>query len=201
MSHLSIIGLFAIPLVKTRFSQDQVAMLKACAEDLNPVTRQTNNTNLLSLPVFKDLLEEAEGLIQPYLNNVLSIDGVGKVTQSWANLSREGEGHHRHTHQNSMVSAVYYLKAHPGSSITFHRQTVEPAAFTLLPAMRPNKSQFAQSDVEINVETGDFLMFPSYLPHSVSPNFTGEDRWSLAMNAVTTGVVGGKMSKLTLEGK
>lgn len=201
MTNPSLIGLFPIPVVRARIMRDPEAMLAACAADLNPVTRQTNNTDILKLPLFSEFLQEAEGLIQLYFSNILSIAGTGKITQSWANLSREGEGHHRHTHQNSMVSAVYYMKAPAGSSITFHRQTIEPSGFTLLPTMLPNKSSFMASEESIFVDTGDFVIFPSYLPHSVSPNFSGDDRWSLAMNAVTTGVIGGKMTRLTLEEK
>ncbi len=201
MTNPSLIGLFPIPIVRAKILRDPEAMLAACAADLNPVTRQTNSTDILRLPQFSDLLGEVEGLIQLYFSNILSIAGTGRITQSWANLSREGEGHHRHTHQNSMVSAVYYLKAPPGSSITFHRQNVESSGFTLLPTMLPDKSSFCAQEESIFVDTGDFMIFPSYLPHSVTPNFSGEDRWSLAMNAVTIGDIGGKMSKLTLEGK
>ena len=41
-------------------------------------------------------------------------------TQSWVNITRPGEFHHRHSHQNSIISGIFYLNSVKNDNVNFY---------------------------------------------------------------------------------
>ncbi|NBP15841.1 hypothetical protein EBU95_15865 [bacterium] len=117
------------------------------------------------------------------------------ITQSWVNINNPGRSHHSHKHTNSFISGVYYVKAKKEMhSITFSREMADPIRF---PSREYNK--FNSLEWTYTVETGDLILFPSYLNHSVSPNIDNEDRISLGFNSFLKGKIGDDNVSFNLE--
>lgn len=186
---LTLENLFPTPLARTRLNHDVSSLIASISDDLHPIKGQTNNTHLLDLPQFQSLRNEILPLLNSFMRDILRIDGDTHITQSWANRNEPGQSHHEHSHPNSFVSAVFYLQAPEGSSITFHRST-NNNTYTMMPAKLEGDNGYTSPTIEMPVETNDFIMFPSYLIHSVGPNAFEVDRWSLALNCVTSNVIG-----------
>lgn len=182
--------LFPIPVAVVRLDHDVAPLLAAVAGDLIPGKNQTKNTYLLNSPEFSSLRADLNKYLRVYMQEVLCIAGEPHITQSWANKSHPGEGHHIHQHPNSFVSASFYLAAPEGSSILFHKAVENTSTYTMRPATTGQTSVFTEPVCELPVQTNDLVMFPSYVLHSVAPNPLEVDRWSLALNCVTADLIG-----------
>lgn len=144
---------------------------------------------VLNLPQFAKLKEYIEKFSTRYFREVLNIDSDAIVTQSWINASKPGEHTHYHVHPNSFGSGVLYLSVSgQNAGITFHKSPVHSghSGYILQPKTNgaPPTSEFFW------VRTGDLIIFPSYLPHSVPKNPTDQVRWSLAFNTLTKECIG-----------
>lgn len=114
------------------------------------------------------------------------------ITQCWLNINRPGDRHHRHHHPNSYVSGVYYLDASPDcGAITFHR----PGLVELEPA-RTRGTTFTFDQWKETPRSGQLLLFPSRLEHSVDPNLSSKDRLSISFNTMFRGVVGSHLQRV-----
>jgi uncharacterized protein (TIGR02466 family) len=111
----------------------------------------------------------------------LRIDGqVFEVTGCWATVLAKGAAHKIHSHPNNFLSGVYYVRVDPGGdSINFH----DPRSQTRI--MRPPVWELTAENTDqvvVRVTTGNLLMFPSYLEHSVDANMSEEERISVSFN-------------------
>ena len=103
-----------------------------------------------------------------------------EVTGCWANVSAKGASHAIHTPPNNFLSGVYYVQTWPGAD-TVNCHDPRSQASVLRPAVTELTSQNTDQ-VVVKVRNGTLLMFPSYLPHSVSPSETNELRISVSFN-------------------
>ncbi len=106
------------------------------------------------------------------------------LSACWANVSAPGAGHRMHSHPNNFLSGVYYVQVQPGAdTINFH----DPRPQTGI--IRPPVTALTAANTDqvvVRVAAGTLLLFPSWLPHSVDPNASGELRVSLSFNAMFT---------------
>lgn len=109
-----------------------------------------------------------------------------RITQSWINYTKKDQFHHKHTHANSFISGVFYVNANKDTDrIHFHNE--EHKAFDILArelTILNSRSWWYP------VETGDLILFPSSLWHSVEVVNTDTTRASLAFNTFPVGYVG-----------
>ena len=131
-----------------------------------------------------------------YAHELLKIKETTKfcITQSWVNYNPPGSFHHRHWHANSIFSGTYYFtKNNP--KIFFDRPQAITGGF---------EHEYKQIDMlncsDFSIEPFQYcsLFFPSYLPHSVEPNLTKEDRVSLSFNTFMRGSMGTDFRKTHL---
>ena len=103
-----------------------------------------------------------------------------KLSNMWAIINKKGGFNERHHHGNSSISAAYYLRApNECGDIVFYDP--RPAPIYSHPiASKPNKLN-AQVN-SIAPKEGLLVMFPSYLDHSVNPNFSEEERIVISFN-------------------
>ncbi len=108
-----------------------------------------------------------------------------RITQSWFNYSEKGQWHHKHAHQNSLVSGVFYLNTNPDDKIYFHRSGWQQLKFV------PKEWNVYNADSWwFEAVTGRLVLFPSSLEHNV-PAVTGEDvRISMSFNTFPVGIMG-----------
>lgn len=136
----------------------------------------------------KKLVEEAlqDYLIQIY--NPINPDNIKLVvTQSWLNFTDKTQYHHKHHHHNSIISGCLYINARKESdSIMFtKRATGEPWQIQAL-----EQNYFNCNEFTVPVETGDIVLFPSNLTHSVPQTNHDYTRISLAFNSFWDGELG-----------
>lgn len=86
----------------------------------------------------------------------------------------------QHTH-SEVLSGVFYLNIPPESGKLV---LVNPGMNSLWSgcALTENKNQFTGENIKIEPEEGGFVLFPSYLPHSVETNNHDDERISISFN-------------------
>lgn len=201
MQHIKnedIIALFPIPIAKVPVPAGidftkEIEILKALEltnteADNAYVHHRSVKSYVLDLDQLKDLKLYIESRISEFMKGVMSHEYPGQLTQSWTNLNKSGQGTHLHSHGNSIISAVFYMDVPEGAVLRFHKgPSVSGRLWTMEPAVNSEAARenfFAYDWIDIPVVSGDLIMFPSYLQHSVPPNPTDFDRWTLAVNAV-----------------
>jgi uncharacterized protein (TIGR02466 family) len=105
------------------------------------------------------------------------------VYQMWANKTPQGGYVDSHLHGNMPFTAVLYIKASPDQGNLFLENPMDTVLMTQ--PIGPNvKYPIGE---EISVNSGDLVMFPGYIKHSVKPNTSTEDRLVLAFNIASKG--------------
>ncbi len=194
MNKVGILDLFPIPVAATLLELDNTPYLNAVGPMIAG-SHQSSDTYILDKPEFAALRRVLLMFANSFMQKVLCVDGTARITQSWVNKNEPARDHAKHRHPNSIASGVYYLDVPEGSSIVFHRSEAGNG-FALQPAYTKDLNSYVNDTMEVGVATGGLIIFPSYLWHSVPPNLSDKDRWSLAFNCVTEAHLGDK-SKLT----
>lgn len=105
------------------------------------------------------------------------------IKAAWFNINKKGAFNRKHTHPWCMFSGVYYVKTpeNCGDLIIDDPRAVE--VHNPLPDVDKTKLPiFFKPAVSIKPVAGRLYIFPSYVPHSVDPNESDEDRISIAFN-------------------
>jgi uncharacterized protein (TIGR02466 family) len=147
----------------------------------------TQHQNVLELECFVELKNEILKNIDSYFKNIIDSSKTIQpyITNSWVNVSTTGNTHHKHSHNNSLISGVTYLYIEDSSdSIVFYNDRYSHIK------IYPNNYNFYNSDSwRVPVKTNDILLFPSYLNHGVDECKTNK-RISLAFNVFFKGDIG-----------
>jgi len=108
------------------------------------------------------------------------------VDSYWMNINRKNDLNMSHVHPGSVLSAAYYVKS-VGSDeqgcITFEKNYnsvfIESSQFKI----KPNTpTSFLSQEYALPPIEGRLYLFPSSLPHHVSPNLMSNDRVSISFN-------------------
>lgn len=118
-----------------------------------------------------------------------------RVTQSWLNYSKPGQFHHKHEHPNSFVSGCFYVNANPETDkIYFHRD-----AYQQIKLLPKEWNLYNSETWWLPVATGELILFPSSLTHSVDTVQGDDVRVSLAFNTFPVGAVGDELDLTGLD--
>jgi uncharacterized protein (TIGR02466 family) len=185
-------NLFPTPVAK--FTLDRAFT----TEELDFVDQQPTHSNMgnttsddryvLTHKTMAPVYDFVKSCVGTYLQNIYAPknDVSLRVTQSWLNYSKPGEWHHRHAHPNSFVSGVLYMKAVKDSDkIYFYNET-----YRSIELPTENYNLYNSRSWWLPVETGDLMLFPSSLTHSVEKVQADQTRVSLAFNTFLVGYVG-----------
>ena len=111
-----------------------------------------------SLELFRDMLKPHQALVIPH-----ELLGYEK-NEFWFNAATNGESTGMHNHnEHAILSGVFYLKIPKNSANLFFKSG-------------------KNNDLEMEVETGKMILFPSELDHYVPLNKSSETRISLSFN-------------------
>jgi len=111
------------------------------------------------------------------------------TTFGWINSNLKGDFNEPHTHPGSSWAGVYYIKQKPGmGSIVFTRH--ENFSFARMGVesevaweeSRRCKDEQFKLDYEYTPKESEFILFPSWLEHKVTPNQLDEERLNIAFN-------------------
>lgn len=109
-----------------------------------------------------------------------------EITQMWANQQVDGSVHPPHTHANSVLSGVYYLKSTSNTSGT---QFFDPRAQAkVLIPRRANQNMDNSHMYQVPSSTGSGVIFPSWLQHWVPTNT--DERITISWNIIVRGNYG-----------
>ena len=102
------------------------------------------------------------------------------ITEMWAIINKPNDFNVVHTHPNSYLSAAYYAKAPKNGGKFVIENPLDVARHSHPKEIK--KTEFNIKVAEQEVEEGELLIFPAYLPHKVSDNKSKEDRVVISFN-------------------
>ena len=120
----------------------------------------------------KDSIQNRFALIlQKYILKVFQNNGWKtenkniRIKEMWAIINKTGDFNVIHTHPNCYLSAAYYVKA-PEKCGRFQIENPNIAKKNYYPEIK-TKNELNLEVAGIEIEEGDLLIFPGYLPHKV----------------------------------
>ena len=162
-------------------------------EFFHPVRNDLTKTSFLlndsRLQRVKNFLDER---MKNYIENVVEIENEFVMTQSWSTITKKGENHHSHSHHNSIFSLVFYVSSEGEKSgnLVFdfgHSRLMERMNFTY---DVKNYNGFNAGEWDYVVNTGDIVLFPSWVRHQTRENTSDKDRIIIGANYFINGIVG-----------
>ena len=188
----------AIGMMRNIFlTDDEIEFLKTKSLGPNDKNFSSEEQFLLNYENLTRIKRILQACLERYYQHVyMPFDGAKiKITQSWINLSKKGQGHHYHQHSNSFISGCLYVRANKDHhKIQFHK--ISPNQL-LVAEIGVNK--YNSHDWTFDVGAGDLIIFPSYIYHSVPNNTVDEDRVSLCFNSFIDGQFAPELSPLGLK--
>ena len=103
-----------------------------------------------------------------------------RIKEMWAIINKKENFNVIHIHPNCYLSSAYYVKASKDCG-EFIAENPNLAKRYVYPEI-VNKNELNVETARINIEEGDLLLFPSYLPHKVGKNKSGDDRIVISFN-------------------
>jgi len=201
----SIEGIFATPIYRAKLENIPLDFQQMVQKYINEGMIKnygnyvSTDTQVLDQPDSKEIKKFIQFHLENYYKTVFgdtSTKTKKVITQSWLNMNRKNEYHHEHTHQNSIVSGVFYINTSQEDVIKFINFKYDQINVYDTDA---EPTPFNSIETPFKVSTGDLLMFPSSTYHSVP--IIKEDkniRISMAFNTFIRGTVGenNKMTEL-----
>ena len=177
-------------------SEDPTRELLKLVRDLDKsnrnVTLEYRDNNILNMdhPGPNWLRSEVNQSVIDYLRTIGIDYPVNWQIHAWANINRKGDYHDTHNHPHSYLSGTYYLKVPAPSKAERNRSDVRPSHITFYDP-RPginmnsiNKDPYVDPEHTILPQSGQLLMWPSFLNHFVHPNLSDETRITISFNIV-----------------
>lgn len=192
-----LIQLFPTPLFIGKYSRDMSKELEfiknleyrdkgAPEYKGDALNHQSKETFLFDYPELSEIERFCRLHLEYYVENVLQCKDKLFITQCWSNITRKGERHHEHTHPNSIVSGVFYFQNNSKlPPIQFRRNDYHQISLDI-----GKHNNFNSATFLLPAESGELLLFPSTLTHSVLSNESDEDRISIAFNTFSKGSLG-----------
>lgn len=168
--------------------------------------KRSGDISILDRPVLKDIRSWIQSKLDEYRDTVFCPDKQISIypTISWLTFSAADQPHHAHWHTNSILTGVFYMQTDNMqqdcleilySGVGFSGKSLIHIENTNNPTMWHCRK------VRVPVETGDLLLFPSYVDHGVPSVMSREKyRISLAFNTWINGEIGSPelLNKLVL---
>ncbi len=196
-----ILRLFSAPLYKTHIgiNNDEKEILmgeKKWVGQEDNILIQSESDQILNLDGIERIKNEINKHIKKYIKSIISPledDTEFIITQSWLNIINDGF-HHKHRHQNSIISGAFYVNTTMKDFIEFD----SPLApfWDMLSVSSKELNEFNSVNYREFVHSGQLVIFPSYLTHGVPGRFKtkgikSQPRCSLAFNTFPVGRLGG----------
>tara|TARA_R110002073_G_scaffold284896_1_gene449220 strand:+ start:32 stop:685 length:654 start_codon:yes stop_codon:yes gene_type:complete len=126
------------------------------------------------------LVEQITAYINNYCAQITEINDL-TVGNLWVNINPPGTYNRTHDHQNSVLSAVYYVDAEGSNIGDFTIERDDNMEFF---AGKYKGSPIMQMCLPITPLTNFLFVLPSWVYHSVEANLERHDRISIAINFV-----------------
>ncbi len=124
-----------------------------------------------------------------YVTKHLQIQNQFYLTQSWTAINHKGDAHHPHIHPNCVFSCVYYVQANSGDlQIRMPVSRIQEGYNLSYKVLQENI--FNSRTINLQVKTGDMVIFPGWCEHQALPNEDDAPRIILGTNYFLTGTFG-----------
>jgi uncharacterized protein (TIGR02466 family) len=144
--------------------------------------------DILNLPEFAELKKICTNGLKEYFYGLMNVvdDTEIYITESWLNMTVQGEVHHRHWHPNSIVSGVLFLQTDldAGGEIMFITNKYETLEFDVNGANLYNSKSWSLPPLP-----GSMVLFPSSQEHLVEQYKGNTPRISLSFNSFVKGSI------------
>jgi uncharacterized protein (TIGR02466 family) len=163
----------------------------------------TENKYVLEDENLKELKNNIMEKVNDFVYNILKISKKQKfnLENSWINKHMINDWAQEHSHSNSILSGVYYIKTNENSgNICFHKDKNYINLF--YPSINfsyEEENHINCSSLQFQPKEGTLLIFPSHLSHSVLTNINTNIRYSLAFNLFVKGKFGELETSLELK--
>lgn len=172
------------------FTQDEMSCMMSFKDQVRDNGSNTKDLYILEQTRLADIKALCHQALQDYLRQVynpINPDYIEmKITHSWLNFSKKDQFHYKHTHHNSILCGVLYIDAIKEKDTIIFTKADSGENWQVQPK---EENPFNMHDVPFSVCTGDLVVFPSNLTHSV-PMIGREGRLSLAFNSFFNGSIG-----------
>lgn len=173
------------------FTQDELDCILDYKYDVRENTGNitTNDVFVLENPRLSNLKRLVNESLNDYLKQIYHpINDVKLLTTiSWLNFTDKTQYHHKHCHHNSIVSGCLYINARRESDCIVFTRRATGENWQIQPN---NYNAFNSNEFSVPVNTGDLVLFPSNLIHSVPKTDHDYMRISLAFNSFFSGELG-----------
>ena len=198
-----VISMFPTLVWKTQFKTKFYETInKSIVKKLNEMTKSIpklipdeswqSEQTLHTLEEFQELFASVNSTASGVLEFLRIGYDAFEITSCWANINTQGTGHRIHSHPNNFLSGVYYVQIPEGANtINFHDPRLQTGI------IRPPVTQLTSENTDqvvVEVKEGTFLLFPSWLQHSVDPSKIERSRISISFNLMFSAYTE-KMSK------
>ena len=193
MEH-KIYDIFPTPVIKFQFERElnknELNFIDACEKNshTNYGNKSSNDTYILNNNELSEINSFCQKGLQSFFDIVFNPGSNAEIyiTQSWLNWTYSNGYHHTHSHQNSIISGVFYINADKTvDNITFGRQK-----HRIVELYPKQFNDYNSDEVDFKVTTGELLLFPSELQHRVNNTKGNNKRISLAFNSFVKGELG-----------
>ncbi len=122
--------------------------------------------------------------VNEILSQIYVDDASIKMINSWANISQKGECTMPHIHEEASWSCVYYVTPTEDANLYFK----DPRLLEYMDKSHHHLRQpYANMIRKRPFNTGEAILFPSWLEHGVAPNTSDDARISIACNFLIEG--------------
>tara|TARA_Y100001951_G_C11221585_1_gene229100 strand:- start:98 stop:667 length:570 start_codon:yes stop_codon:yes gene_type:complete len=179
--------IFTTPIYKNKAKVDCKKLETLAYEEKrkDPVGRKISNngyqTQALDFNKYKFLFDEiskhATGFYKQF-NTKINLT----YASAWINISNKGHFNKLHSHGNSIISGVFYIKIPKDSGKIVFDNPCPLIEYFYANENVKKFNTYNSTEWEFEPIEGEIIMFPSYLKHYVQTNETNKDRISLSFN-------------------
>ena len=147
---------------------------------------KTKDSYLTKHESLKGITSFFKECVDDYCNTIINSEQRLVITQLWGNRNPNGSKHPEHVHPNSIISGVFYLRQDPKlPPIQFSKGKQD--------GMKLDPRKYNHYNAEtflLPCISGELILFPSSLRHSVPVNQGDEERISLSFNTFSVDALG-----------
>ena len=200
-------GLFPTPLgiyeLGREFTKEELGDLDNWQYNFNIGNEVSVNSSILDLPSMCFVKQFIENSIDNYVTQTYNFKSNAKlhITQSWVNRTIPGGSHHRHSHQNSILSGTLYLQGNEDDVIHFY----DPVSTGLMNSAWhfPSKefNEYNSKMWWMPATSGTLYIWPSNVMHDVPTVEGKKNRYSLSFNTFISGTIGSEqeLTRITIK--
>ncbi len=202
---INIQNIFPIPIYTS--SIDSVKIKKQIIDSIEFGEQIGNNVSLsyddriLDDSRLKKLKDEIDNHVAYFFHEILGYSEACKTvhSSSWFVKSNSGQRTIDHTHANSLISGVFYIKTPKDSGdLIFIDNMPQVLSNVIVPDIK-RQTLYNDRSYRITPSENMLLLFPSYLKHQVDYNKSNDTRLSLAFNYFIKGELSSRTGRLTLK--